>query len=137
MDYREMNRMAANPQAVRTLAAVIKTRASADLSESMQAFLDDMAAYDGETRLSTRQLETLYGLRESTMRLAKAGPYLARDLVAQVYADRALLPSFEEEEWIAQLDAQAPETLTKGQWKMLLSLARGQGIIERGEWVDI
>jgi hypothetical protein len=125
MDYREMTRLAADPVAVRSLAHMLLSTRAELLSETAEKLLASLSRYQGEKPLSTRQLEALYSIRESTSRRTKAGKYDAATLVRQAWEARFDLNSEDDELWLeAQSARQKPLALTHAEWRKLLAICR-------------
>lgn len=138
MDYREMSRLAANPDAVRAMAKTILALSKDVLSERTRAFLDKLTAYDGSRPLSTRQQETLFSLRENASRRTRIGGYPIARLVAKAAHLRLDLVDEEAEHWLAHLAAQGPGlSLTRGECMRLIALCRRLDLIGPDEWVDL
>lgn len=138
MDYREMSRLAANPDAVRAMAKLILALSKDALSERARAFLDKLTAYDGARPLSVRQQETLFSLRENASRRTRIGGYPIARLVARAAQLRLDLDDEEAEDWLAHLAAQgAGVALTRGECMRLLALCRRLDLIGRDEWIDL
>jgi hypothetical protein len=137
VDYREMVRLASDPVRVRATAEFLLHRGGDD-SPRMRAFLTDLARYDGSRPLTTRQLETLYSLRERTSRTARAGRYRAATLVSRACDRRHDLLDDDAEDWLMGLNERGPEAaLTRREWLRLLALCRRLEIVDGGEWVPL
>lgn len=138
MDYREMTRLAQDPAGVRGIAKMIMTVVADELSEKSHSFLASLQTYDGSKPLSTRQLETLYGLREQTSRRAVAGRYRASTLFKLLLENRYDLTEIEDEEWIERKIALGPDAaISSAEWRRLIALCKELGLIDRGEWVEL
>ena len=138
MNYREMARLAQDPAGIRGVAKMIMTVVADELSEKSHSFLSDLQSYDGSRPLSTRQLETLYALRERSTRRPTAGRYRAAVLFKLAFEQRFDLPDVDDEEWLETQHARGPEiAISAGEWRRLIALCKDLGIIERAEWVEI
>lgn len=138
MDYRAMNRLAGNPDAVRAMARTVLALSKGELSERARAFLEKLANYDGARPLSVRQQETLYSLRENASKRSTIGGYSVARLVADSARVRSDLLDDEAEDWLARLAAQGPGiTLMRGECMRLIALCRRLEIIGRDEWIDL
>lgn len=138
MDYREMSRLAANPDGVRAMAKMILALSKHALSEHTRAFLDKLTAYDGSRPLSVRQQETLFSLRENASRRTRIGGVPIARLVAKAAALRLDLNDDEAEDWLAQLAAEGPAiSLTRGECLRLIALCRRLDLIGPDEWIDL
>jgi hypothetical protein len=136
VDYREMARLASDPVRVRATAEFLLDRCGAD--GRMRAFLADLMRFDGSRPLTTRQLETLYSLRERTSRTARAGRYRAATLVSSACERRHDLLDDAAEDWLVELNERGPEvSLTRREWLRLLALCRRLEIVDGGEWVPL
>lgn len=139
MDYREMSRIGSDPIAVRGLAALLLQRQHASI-ERMHDFLTDLRTYDGKKPLSTRQLETLLSLRDTTKRRSKAGKYQARVLAQQAWERRLDLNDEESEDWLDELRQRSAEIgLTDGEWRRLAAICRlpDIGLLAPDEWIAL
>ena len=138
MDYREMTRLAQDPEGIRGIARMIMRIAADELSEKSQTFLADLEKYDGAKPLTTRQLEALYSLRERSSRSSTAGRYRASALFKLAFEHRFDLTEFEDEEWLESKHALGPGVaISKGEWRRLIALCKALDIIPREEWVEI
>jgi hypothetical protein len=137
MNYREMTTLAGDPPRLRAVAEFIVRLEGENLPDSMHGFLADLCRYDGSKPLSTRQLETLYSLRERASRRTKAGRYRAGSLVRTAWEARFDLVDDSAEEWLDELHARGPEiALSRNQWRRLFALCRRLAIIHSDEWVN-
>lgn len=138
MDYREMSRLAGNPDAVRTMAKLILALGKDQLGERSRAFLEKLRAYDGSRPLSVRQQETLFSLRENVSRRSRVGGYPIARLVAEAARLSMDLMDDEAEDWLVRLAALGPGvTLTRGECMRLIALCRRLDLIGPDEWIDL
>jgi hypothetical protein len=138
MDYREMTQLGADPVRVRSLASMILDHGGAALSKEVVSLLTSLKAYDGAKPVTTRQLEVLYALREKGTRKSKAGRYRADHLVRITWEARLDLVDDDAEDWLDNLRVKGIcITLTHGEWRRLLALARRLDLIPRDEWVEL
>jgi hypothetical protein len=136
MNYREMTALASDPVRVRATAEFILANGRPDASGA-HAFLAQLANYDGSKPLTTRQLETLYSLRERASRQSKVGRYRAGALIRTAWERRLDLLDDAAEAWLDQLHARGPETaLSRSEWRRLFALCRRLDIINPDEWVE-
>jgi len=137
MNYREMTALASDPARVRATAEFILANGRLDASDT-RAFLAHLARYDGTKALTTRQLETLYSLRERASRRSQVGRYRAGTLIRTAWENRLDLLDDGAEEWLDQLLARGPETaLSRNEWRRLFALCRRLDIINPNEWVAL
>ena len=138
MDYREMNAIAGDPARVRATASFVLAAMGDDLEDGSHKFLSELAAYDGDKRISVRALEYLYALRERTWRRAKAGGIRADELIAKTWQARLDLVDYDAEEWLDELKAEgAGIALSKPQWRRLIALAKQADQIPPDEWIEL
>lgn len=138
MDYREMNAIAGDPVRVRATASMILAEMAGELKEGSHKFLTELAAHDGEKRLSVRALEYLYGLREHAWRRAKVGGWRADTLIAKTWEARLDLVDYDAEEWLDELKAEgAGIALSKPQWRRLIAFAKQVDLISRDQWIEL
>jgi hypothetical protein len=137
MNYREMTALASDPARVRALAEFILADGGLGASGT-HAFLAQLARYDGTKPLTTRQLETLYSLRELSSRRSKVGRYRAGTLIRTVWENRHDLLDDAAEGWLDQLLTRGPDTaLSRNEWRRLFALCRRLDIINPDEWVEL
>lgn len=139
-DYRELKRLADDPQAARALADLLLTHRADLLSDSAQDLLASLKKRAGEKELTMRQLEALLDIRDRSTVSNKVGPYSLTKLVRQVWERRADLADFEDEEWIASLrERDLVRGLTEAERRRLVVICKSPGIdlIPPDEWVDL
>jgi len=139
MNYREMNRVAGDPAAVRSMAGFVSTVLGERLSEGEREFLEKLAKFDGPDPLSMRQREWLDALRSRATRRAVVKGYRASILLRKLWELRLDLDE-EGEEFVSQQVALLKEhgsnlTLSDGQWRYVFALCHQVGEIER--YVDM
>jgi hypothetical protein len=135
MNYREMTALARDPARVRALAEFVLANGRLGASATRE-FLADLASYDGTKPLTTRQLETLYSLRERASRRSKVGRYRAATLIRTAWENRLDLLDDAAEPWLAQLLARGPDAaLSRNEWRRLFALCRRLDILNPDEWV--
>jgi len=139
MDYREMTRLAADPFRVRATAALLIIKLDGDnLPDWMRSFLADLSKYDGSKRLSPRQLETLFSLRERASRSNKVGPYSADHLIKLACERRRDLLDDEAEAWLEELHLRGKGiALSRSEKRRLIALCRRLDIILEDEWIHL
>lgn len=138
MDYREMTRLAADPFRVRATALLIIKLDGDNLPGRMQSFLADLSKYDGSKPLSTRQLETLFSLRERASRSNKVGPYTADHLIKLAWERRLDLLDEDGEGWLEGLHLQGKRiALSRSEKRRLIAHCRRLDIIPEDEWIDL
>lgn len=138
MNYREMTRLAQDPAGIRGIARMIRTVVADELSETSQSFLSALETYDGAKPLSTRQLETLYALRERSTRRPTAGRHRAATLIKLAFEHRFDLVDVDDEEWLARKHAEGTDiALSAGEWRRLIALCKTLELLDRQEWVEI
>jgi hypothetical protein len=135
MNYREMNRIAGDPAAVRITAGFISTVLGQRLSEGEREFLEKLAKFDGPDPLSMRQREWLYALRSRATRRAVVKGYRASTLIRKLWELRFDLDE-EGEEFVSQQHELLKEhganyTLSDPQWRYVFALCNEVGEIER------
>jgi hypothetical protein len=136
MNYREMTALASDPARVRATAEFILANGRPDVSGAHE-FLARLTKYDGTRPLTTRQLETLYGLRERASSRSKVGRYRAGTLIRTAWENRLDLLEDAAEEWLDQLRARGPDAaLSRNEWRRLFALCRRLDIINPDEWVE-
>ena len=137
MNYREMTALACDPARVRAVAAFILANGRLGASGTHE-FLAHLARYDGTKPLTTRQLETLYSLRERASRRSKVGRYRAGTLIRTAWESRLDLLDDAAEVWLDQLLARGPDAaLSRNEWRALFALCRRLDIINPDEWVAL
>ena len=135
MNYREMTAMARDPSRVRAVAEFILENGRLGASATRE-FLAHLARYDGSKPLTTRQLETLYSLRERASKRSKVGCYRAAALIRTVWELRLDLLDDAAELWLDQLLARGPDAaLSRNEWRRLFALCRRLDILNPDEWV--
>jgi hypothetical protein len=139
MDYREMTRLAQDPAGIRGIARMVMRLATDEMSEKSQSFLSDLEKYDGSKPLSTRQLETLYDLREKSTRSATAGGYSAATLFKRAYELRCELDEMDERvEWLQDRHSKGPGIeISKAEWRRLIALCKQLGVLPVDQWVEL
>lgn len=140
IDYRELKRLADDPQAARGLADLLLTHRADLLSDGAQDLLASLKTRAGEKPLTMRQLEALLDIRDRSTVSNKVGPYNLAKLVRQVWERRADLADFEDEEWIASLrERDLVRGLTEAERRRLVVICKSPGIdlIPPDEWVDL
>lgn len=136
MNYREMTALARDPARVRATAELILANGRPDASGAHE-FLARLARYDGTRPLTTRQLETLYALRERASSRSKVGRYRADMLIRTAWENRLDLLDESAEAWLDQLHARGPNAaLSRNEWRRLFALCRRLEIINPDEWVE-
>lgn len=130
MDYRELSRIAADPVAVRSTAALVKALLGPEISDWQQDFLSKLEKFNGPDRLSTRQCETLISLRDRAKRRSKVGSYAAFPLVRRIWELRFDLDA-EDEAFVDRLYAIGPQlALFDSEWMHVFGLARQFDLID-------
>jgi Ser/Thr protein kinase RdoA (MazF antagonist) len=123
---------------VRSLAGLILDYGSVELSDRAVSLLTSLKAYDRVKQLTTRQLEALYALRETSIRKDKAGRYRADHLVRTTWEARLDLLYDEAEGWLDEMHVKgAGIELTRTEWRRLLALARKLDLIPPDEWIEL
>ncbi len=137
MDYREMTALASDPVRVRTTARLVLATTD-DASPRMRALLAELCRYDGAKPLTTRQLESLYALREGAWRRSQIGGYRAATLIRRAYENRLELNDDDAEEFLCTLNRRGAEAaLSRREWLRLLALCRRLELIASDAWVPI
>lgn len=140
IDYREMKRLADDPQAARALADLLLTHRADLLSDGAQDLVASLKKRAAEKPLTMRQLEALLDIRDRSTVSNKVGPYNLGKLVRQVWERRADLADFEDEEWIASLlQRDLVRGLTEAERRRLVAVCKSPEIdlIPSDEWVDL
>ncbi len=140
IDYREMKRLADDPQAARALADLLLTHRADLLSDGAQDLVASLKRRAAEKPLTMRQLEALLDIRDRSTVSNKVGPYNLGKLVRQVWERRAELADFEDEEWIASLlQRDLVRGLTEAERRRLVAICKSPEIdlIPSDEWVDL
>lgn len=140
IDYREMKRLADDPQAARALADLLLTHRADLLSDGAQDLLASLKKRAVEKPLTMRQLEALLDIRDRSTVSDKVGPYDLAKLVRQVWERRADLADFEDEAWIASLrERDLVRGLTEAERRRLVAICKTPEIdlIPSDEWVDL
>lgn len=139
-DYRELKRLADDPQAARGLADILLTHRADLLSDSATDLLTSLKKRAGEKELTMRQLEALLDIRDRTTVSNRVGQYNLGRLVRRVWERRADLADYEDEEWIAGLlQRDLVRGLTEAERRRLVVLCKSPEIdlIPSDEWVDL
>ena len=139
-DYRELKRLADDPQAASALADLLLTHRADLLSDSAQDLLASLKKRAGVKELTMRQLEALLDIRDRSTVSNKVGPYILAKLVRQVWERRADLVEFEDEDWIASLrERDLVRGLTEAERRRLVAICKSPEIdlIPPDEWVDL
>ena len=93
MDYREIQCFTDDPAGVRTLAKVLLT--TPGLTDRQIDFLSDMADFRG--RITTRQGETLLGIRDDMQEVSTFAGFNVADLIRKCWIARLDLNEADEE----------------------------------------
>jgi len=93
MDYREIQCFTDDPARVRTLAKVLLT--TPGLTDRQIDFLSDMADFRG--RITTRQGETLLGIRDDMQEVSTFAGFNVADLIRKCWIARLDLNEADEE----------------------------------------
>lgn len=134
MNYREMNRVAGDPVAIRNMAGYVTASLGERLSPSEREFLEKLAKFDGPDLLSMRQREWLDALRSRATRRAAVKGYRASVLIKKLWELRLDLEE-DDEEFVKQQYELLQEhganlTLSDGQWRYVFALCHQVGEIE-------
>ena len=134
-DWKEINRISKDPQAVRSLARVLLKLPYVTWAEERERFLKDMARE--REPITTRQAEYLLDLRDETELYSSVGGFsvasLSEDCWRNRDPDRYSGLSDDNREFIERIRGKT--TLPRPQVRRLLAYCRELGLIER--YVDI
>lgn len=134
-----MGRIAADPPAVRRLAAFIHGVLEGNLTGQQEAFLADLEKFKGPELLTMRQREWLHALRGRATRRSVVKGFRASTLIRKLWQARL---DFDEgaEEFLIHHYEQAQKVghgyaVSEPSWRYLFRLARQIGEID--EWVEV
>jgi hypothetical protein len=123
MDYREIQRLAGDPAGVRRIAKVLLTVPG--LTDRQIDFLSDMAEI--KVRITTRQGETLIGIRDDLTEVTTYRDFNVSSLICQCW-DARLDLSEADEEFIEKMRGRT--TIKRRDAPRLLRCARKLELIE-------
>ncbi|MEQ1697134.1 MAG: hypothetical protein ABL901_14965 [Hyphomicrobiaceae bacterium] len=127
--YTQMSRTAADPAAVKGMAAFLLTVAGADWSDWEVDFLEHMREHEGPAPLTMRQREVLFELNDKARSYTDYRGLSVRRLIDQCWLARTDLDD-DNESFIAQLNDARPASLKQSSLYRLVRCARQLGIIE-------
>lgn len=128
LDYRAVKKLAADPDAVKAEAALLRQRLSDRLTTSQERFLANL---EHTGVLNSRFWEAFYDLKARASLKVFVGGYRAYDLLEKVYQARFDLNDEDAERFVEQMLTYGREVaLSEAQWKYLFALCRKLYLIE-------
>jgi hypothetical protein len=125
-----MSRLAGDPGAIRSRAALVATLLGDRVTPWQARFLNRLTKFQGPDLLSMEDRETLYNLAGKASRRSERAGYRAANLVERLWCLRHDLAE-EDEKFVDGLkiegEACAP---TENQWRKLFVLARQVGEVD-------